>query len=86
MDKESNADGVWPRKEGWQSITNKEGSTASGALLTEKGSSARGSMPGGQCRWKHCEQKGSNAWGEMPGEHCYKKGCNARGAMLGEHC
>ena len=77
MDKESNADGVWPRKEGWQSITNKEGSTASGALRTK-----RGAVPGDQCQ-------GVNASGSIAN----KRGSNAKrallakgGAMPEEHC
>ena len=54
MGKGSSADGVWPGKQGWQSITDKEGSTASGAMPTVNGSSARGgsiASKGEQCQW-----------------------------------
>ena len=70
--KGSSADEVWPGKQGWQSITNKEGSTASGAVLTVKRSGARGAMPG-----EVLLAKGSNASGAW----LTKKESNA-----GEHC
>ena len=46
MGKGSSADGVWPGKQGWQSITDEEGSTASGAMLTVNWEQCQG--------WKHC--------------------------------
>ena len=73
------------RETGWQSITDKEGSTASGAMPTVKGHGAWGEA---------LLAKGRNASGEWLnkkkkrgehclGEHCWVSIANKRGAMPG---
>ena len=78
---------------GWQSITDKEGSTASGAMLTVKGSGAwRGSIAskGEQCQWSMANKKKKKR--PLPGKALLAKGeqcqgniANKREAMLVEH-
>ena len=58
-----------------------EGSTASGAILTEIGSSARGvsiASKGEQCQWSMANTHKRRA---LPGRALLAKGSNAKGAL-----